>query len=115
MALVEDLPVHDLSKINGVKNPLGSNGTPTATVQNNVVNDSASEYSTAQHQFELEEHPIDQLRPIKVGVIGAGLAGITAGVILPAKLPGLDLRIWDKNSDVVCFSLKLAGFVDNNS
>jgi hypothetical protein len=50
--------------------------------------------------FELEEHPIDEVRPIKVGIIGAGLSGITAGVLLPAKLPGLDLRIYDKNEDV---------------
>jgi ribulose 1,5-bisphosphate synthetase/thiazole synthase len=50
--------------------------------------------------FELEEHPIDEIRQIKVGVIGAGLSGITAGVLLPAKLPGLDLRIYDKNTDV---------------
>lgn len=51
--------------------------------------------------FEIEEHPIDQVRPIKVGVIGAGLAGITAGILFPVKLPGLDLRIYDKNADVV--------------
>ncbi|KAL3482110.1 hypothetical protein BJX99DRAFT_268504 [Aspergillus californicus] len=50
--------------------------------------------------FQIEEHPIDDVRPIKVGVIGAGLAGITAGVLLPVKLPGLDLRIYDKNADV---------------
>ncbi|KAL5354940.1 hypothetical protein BJX96DRAFT_170196 [Aspergillus floccosus] len=54
----------------------------------------------AKPSFELEEHPIDEVRPIKVGVIGAGLSGITAGVLLPAKLPGLDLRIYDKNKDV---------------
>ena len=53
--------------------------------------------------FEIEEHPIDQVRPIKVGVIGAGLAGVNAGILLPAKLPGLDLRIYDKNADVVCY------------
>ncbi|OJJ46755.1 hypothetical protein ASPZODRAFT_66443 [Penicilliopsis zonata CBS 506.65] len=50
--------------------------------------------------FEIEEHPIDEVRPIKVGVIGAGLTGVTAGILLPAKLPGLDLRIYDKNADV---------------
>lgn len=50
--------------------------------------------------FEIEEHPIDEVRQIKVGVIGAGLSGITAGVLLPAKVPGLDLRIYDKNADV---------------
>jgi hypothetical protein len=52
-------------------------------------------------RFGIEEHPIDVVRQIKVGIIGAGLAGITAGVLLPAKLPGLDLRIYDKNADVV--------------
>lgn len=52
-------------------------------------------------RFEIEEHPIDQVRDIKVGVIGAGLAGVTAAVLLPAKLPGLDLRVYEKNPDVV--------------
>ncbi|KAE8353796.1 hypothetical protein BDV28DRAFT_164689 [Aspergillus coremiiformis] len=50
--------------------------------------------------FAIEEHPIDEVRNIKVGIIGAGIAGITAGILLPAKLPGLDLRIYDKNADV---------------
>ncbi|KAL4782878.1 hypothetical protein BJX76DRAFT_368795 [Aspergillus varians] len=53
-----------------------------------------------QPAFQIEEHPIDQVRPIKVGIIGAGLSGISAGVLLPAKLPGLDLRIYDKNADL---------------
>jgi L-2-hydroxyglutarate oxidase LhgO len=34
-------------------------------------------------------------------VIGAGIAGITAGVLLPRKVPGIQLTIFDKNSDVV--------------
>ncbi|KAF7171420.1 hypothetical protein CNMCM6106_005797 [Aspergillus hiratsukae] len=54
----------------------------------------------ARPTFEIEEHPIDEVRQIKVGVLGAGLSGITAGVLLPAKVPGLDLRIYDKNADV---------------
>ncbi|KAL4869862.1 hypothetical protein BDV12DRAFT_195870 [Aspergillus spectabilis] len=56
--------------------------------------------ASSRPAFQIEEHPIDQVRPIKVGIIGAGLSGITAGVLLPAKLPGLDLRIYDKNADV---------------
>lgn len=35
-------------------------------------------------------------------MIGAGIAGITAGVLLPKKVPGIQLTIFDKNSDVVC-------------
>lgn len=60
-----------------------------------------NELESSLNNFTLEEHPIDAVRPIKVGIIGAGLTGITAGALLPAKLPGLDLRIYDKNADVV--------------
>lgn len=35
-------------------------------------------------------------------MIGAGLAGITAGALLPAKVPGIQLTILEKNPDVVC-------------
>ncbi|PGG95311.1 hypothetical protein AJ79_10128 [Helicocarpus griseus UAMH5409] len=50
--------------------------------------------------FEIEERPIDEVGDISVGVVGAGMAGILAGVLLPPKVPGLDLRIYEKNSDV---------------
>ena len=33
-------------------------------------------------------------------MIGAGLSGITAGVLLPIKVPGIELQIFDKNADV---------------
>ncbi|KAJ5684011.1 uncharacterized protein N7477_000356 [Penicillium maclennaniae] len=71
---------------------------PSITVKS-AINDLNSGLSTRSH-FAIEEHPIDVVRPITVGIIGAGIAGITAGVLLPAKLPGLDLRIYDKNADV---------------
>lgn len=57
-----------------------------------------------QSSLQLENHPIDQVRNLRVAVIGAGLAGITAGVLLPAKVPGINLRIYEKNSDLVSSS-----------
>lgn len=71
----------------------------TATNGNNIPLNSTP-------AFELEAHPVDTVQPMKVGVIGAGLAGITAGILIPAKVPGLDLRIYEKNADVVslCYS-----------
>ncbi|KAL4756207.1 flavin-containing monooxygenase [Aspergillus foveolatus] len=66
---------------------------PAASTETNSKN-------TTRPAFQIEEHPIDQVRPIKVGVIGGGLSGITAGILLPVKLPGLDLRIYDKNADL---------------
>lgn len=73
---------------------------PTVTIKD-TVNGPDSTVSV-KPQFQLEEHPVDAVRSISVGIIGAGLAGVTAGALLPAKLPGLDLRIYDKNADVVC-------------
>jgi heterodisulfide reductase subunit A-like polyferredoxin len=93
MALVEN-PVDLPSHITQIKGP---SETTTVTVESDI-NGSVSD--NADTHFGLEEHPVDVVRPIKVGIIGAGLAGITAGVMLPAKLPGLDLRIYDKNADV---------------
>lgn len=92
MALVEtDLPF--LGRNAEIKSASDLNPT---TVRDTEIHDSEK----IGTPFELEEHPVDEVRPIKVGIIGAGMAGIIAGMILPAKLPGLDLRIYEKNADV---------------
>lgn len=75
--------------------------------------------SNVKSRFELEDHCVDEVRQLKVVrliwlylinllnltvqvvVIGAGISGITAGVLFPAKVPGIDLTIYEKNSDVV--------------
>lgn len=55
----------------------------------------------ADHKLvTLEERAVDQARPIKVIVIGAGISGILAGARLPQKIANLDLTIYEKNSDV---------------
>lgn len=51
--------------------------------------------------FKLENHPLDDVRALKVAVVGAGLSGILTGILLPVKVPGIDLTIFEKNSDVV--------------
>jgi hypothetical protein len=51
--------------------------------------------------LELGDHPIDEIRPLRVIVVGAGMSGITAGVLLPAKVPGIDLAIYESQSGVV--------------
>lgn len=51
--------------------------------------------------FELEDHPVDQRRRIKAIVTGAGISGVTAGILSPQKVPGLELIIYEKASDVV--------------
>lgn len=52
-------------------------------------------------QYKLESHPIDQIRNLKVVVIGAGISGILAGILLPIKVPGIELKIIEKNLEAV--------------
>ncbi|KAJ5760458.1 hypothetical protein N7520_007614 [Penicillium odoratum] len=77
-----------------------SYSTPVPFVAINSSDEPISNAHDGKVEFSLEEHPVDEVRPIKVGIIGAGLTGVSAGILLPAKLPGLDLRIYDKNADV---------------
>lgn len=51
--------------------------------------------------LELEEHPIDDYPSIRAIVVGAGPAGITAGVLLTHKVPGLQLVIYERNDEMV--------------
>ncbi|OJJ00880.1 hypothetical protein ASPVEDRAFT_127510 [Aspergillus versicolor CBS 583.65] len=48
----------------------------------------------------LENHPVDERLPLKAIVVGAGITGITAGILLPAKVPGLNLTIYERHSDI---------------
>lgn len=52
-------------------------------------------------EISLINRHADQPRKLRVTVIGAGISGIIAGVLLPAKVPGIDLTIFEKNADVV--------------
>jgi hypothetical protein len=52
-------------------------------------------------ELVLEEHPIDKIPSIKVIVVGAGISGINAGILLPAKVPGIELVILERYPDVV--------------
>lgn len=100
-------PLVDLQPLNGTPYPVGlgrMKDKPAAEIKTTIEEPS-------RPKFELEEHPIDQVRPIKVGIIGAGLTGISAGVLLPAKVPGLDLRIYDKNADVVSIPFRVSKIV----
>lgn len=49
----------------------------------------------------LNERFIDEPRPLRLAIIGGGLAGILAGILLPAKVPALTLVIYEKNEDFV--------------
>ncbi|KAF9876607.1 4-hydroxyacetophenone monooxygenase [Colletotrichum karsti] len=50
--------------------------------------------------LELPDRYIDEPRSLRVAVVGAGLSGVLAGILLPAKVPNIQLTIFEKNADV---------------
>ncbi|KAI0741361.1 FAD/NAD-P-binding domain-containing protein [Daedaleopsis nitida] len=56
--------------------------------------------STPKATFDLGDFCIDEYRPIRVAVIGAGISGIVAGVRFPEKIPNVQLVIYEKDSGV---------------
>lgn len=74
-----------------------------------ILNDPKHSVSTAPLNtvwppLKLEEHSIDEFPSIRVIVVGAGISGITAGVLLPAKVPNIDLVIYERQNDLVSFA-----------
>lgn len=59
----------------------------------NGVNGTAPEWS-------IHDSPIENQRPIKVIVIGAGYSGIYLGIRLPERLRNCELVIYEKNKGV---------------
>ncbi|KAF7562605.1 hypothetical protein G7046_g1513 [Stylonectria norvegica] len=55
--------------------------------------------SYPQSGVSLVDRFIDEPRPLRVAVIGGGMAGILAGILLPKKVPGIQLTIYEKNAD----------------
>lgn len=61
-------------------------------------------YVSPQAKLPLLDRYIDEPRQLRVAIIGGGLSGILAGVLLPEKVPGIQLTIYDKNYDFVRLS-----------
>lgn len=51
-------------------------------------------------QWSVHDSPIENQRPIKVMVIGAGYSGIYLGIRIPERLRNCELVIYEKNKGV---------------
>lgn len=67
-------------------------------------------YSSAQ--WHLHEAPVENQRPFKVIVIGAGYSGIYLGIRLPERLRNCEVIIYEKNAGVGGTWSVLSSFVD---
>ncbi|CZR54180.1 related to monooxigenase [Phialocephala subalpina] len=52
------------------------------------------------NMFKIKDEPVENLRPLKVRVIGAGYSGIYLGIRIPQRLRNVDLQIYEKNEGV---------------
>lgn len=52
------------------------------------------------HGRSLNDHPVENFRPLRVIVIGAGFSGIYMGIRIPQLLRNIDLTIYEKNQGV---------------
>jgi NAD(P)-binding Rossmann-like domain len=68
---------------------------------NGIVGTASTKTAYPPATVHLEDRFIDEPRPLRVAVIGAGLAGVTAAILLPAKVQNIDIVVFEKNDDVV--------------
>lgn len=54
----------------------------------------------AEVPFLLHDTPIENQRPIKVIVIGAGYSGVYCGIRIPERLRNCELVIYEKNAGI---------------
>lgn len=69
---------------------------------NHAVNGVNGEHHTDSKtdQFQMHDTVIENFRPIKVIVIGAGYSGIYHGIRIPERIKNCDLVIYEKNAGV---------------
>lgn len=73
---------------------------PTATKRVDSPTNSTFASSNTTSSFTLHDTPIENQRPLKVIVVGAGYSGIYHGIRIPERLRNVDLTIYDKNAGV---------------
>jgi hypothetical protein len=50
--------------------------------------------------FTCKDAPIENHRPLRVRIIGAGFSGVYYGIRIPQRLRNIDLVIYEKNSGI---------------
>ncbi|SCO92684.1 related to monooxigenase [Fusarium oxysporum] len=50
--------------------------------------------------FAIQDAPVENLRPLRVVMIGTGFSGILAAIRIPQRLKNVDLVVYDKNDGV---------------
>lgn len=69
-------------------------------LQNEQSNVHVNGESKPSQDFKLHDIVVENFRPVKVIVIGAGYSGIYCGIRIPERLRNCDLTIYEKNAGI---------------
>jgi heterodisulfide reductase subunit A-like polyferredoxin len=78
-----------------LSNVFGADSEPVKT-SSQETQQSASQAS----QWVVQDRSIDEARPLRVVVIGAGISGILACIRFAQRIPNIELCIYEKNADI---------------
>jgi hypothetical protein len=73
---------------------------PNLPTDTPVIHTNGNTNDTASTSFKLSDTPVENFRPLKVIVIGAGYSGIYCGIRIPERLRNVELVIYEKNAGV---------------
>jgi hypothetical protein len=65
-----------------------------------TVETDGSTNPTGRSPFVLRDAPVENLRPLKVIVVGAGYSGVYCGIRIPERLRNVELVIYEKNDGI---------------
>jgi cation diffusion facilitator CzcD-associated flavoprotein CzcO len=79
--------------------PRGATTAPQPQTQNGVhVN--GDSHAKTEPVWQLHDEPIENQRPIRVIVIGAGYSGVYCGIRIPERIRNCELVIYEKNAGI---------------
>lgn len=65
-----------------------------------MMGDLAALNGHANRGFKLKNAPVENFRPMRVVVVGAGFSGILAAIRIPEKLRNVELAVYERNEGI---------------
>ncbi|KAJ5752204.1 hypothetical protein N7520_009121 [Penicillium odoratum] len=72
----------------------------SSTIPKPAVEQPVEEATAQQTKCFVEERSIDEARPLRIVIIGAGISGILACIRFLQRVPNLEICIYEKNPDI---------------